>query len=174
LRRTEFANLEVRRIRERKGHWVLADFVGKRGRVRTVPLPSATKNALDEWMLSANITSGTVFRRLSKGGQIMPSKLSGWAVWDVVVRSDAAIGIKHLGAHDLRRTCARLCRENGGELEQIQFLLGNAELETTSTVLGQPPGDPIGGQRLDQYIMLIGTPGHLWLSGPAGGVDFSR
>ena len=26
--------------------------------------------------------------------------------------------------HDLRRTCARLCHQAGGELEQIQFRLG--------------------------------------------------
>ena len=29
-----------------------------------------------------------------------------------------------LAPHDLRRTCARLCHSAGGELEQIQFLLG--------------------------------------------------
>jgi integrase len=33
-------------------------------------------------------------------------------------------GIQNLAPHDLRRTCARLCHLAGGELEQIQFLLG--------------------------------------------------
>jgi hypothetical protein len=28
--------------------------------------------------------------------------------------------IENLAAHDLRRTCARLCRDAGGELDQIQ------------------------------------------------------
>ena len=32
----------------------------------------------------------------------------------------------HLAPHDLRRTCAKLRHVNGGELEQIQFLLGHA------------------------------------------------
>ena len=31
------------------------------------------------------------------------------------------IGIEHFGAHDLRRTCAELCRKNGGDLEQIKY-----------------------------------------------------
>lgn len=29
---------------------------------------------------------------------------------------------EHFGAHDLRRTCAKLCRKSGGDLEQIKFL----------------------------------------------------
>ena len=45
-------------------------------------------------------------------------------------------GIKTLAPHDLRRTCARLCHLAGGELEQIQFLLGHASVETTERYLG--------------------------------------
>src|SRR6266436_6030625 len=32
------------------------------------------------------------------------------------------------GAHDLRRSCARFCHAAGGELEQIQFLLGHVSV----------------------------------------------
>lgn len=38
--------------------------------------------------------------------------------------------------HDLRRTCARPCHAAGGELEQIQFLLGHRSVETTERYLG--------------------------------------
>jgi integrase len=37
---------------------------------------------------------------------------------------------------DLRRTCARLCHSAGGELEQIQFLLGHVSIQTTERYLG--------------------------------------
>jgi len=35
-----------------------------------------------------------------------------------------------------RRTCARLCHGCGGELEQIQFLLGHASVQTTERYIG--------------------------------------
>jgi len=38
--------------------------------------------------------------------------------------------------HDLRRTCAKLCRKNGGDLEQIKFLLGHSSIQTTERYLG--------------------------------------
>jgi integrase len=46
----------------------------------------------------------------------------------------AAIG--HPTPHDLRRTCAKMCRASGGDLEQIQFLLGHASITTTERYLG--------------------------------------
>jgi len=38
--------------------------------------------------------------------------------------------------HDLRRTCARLCHQAGGELEQIQFRLGHVSIQTTERYRG--------------------------------------
>jgi integrase len=37
---------------------------------------------------------------------------------------------------DLRRTCTKLCREAGGDLEQIKFLLGHSSIQTTERYLG--------------------------------------
>ena len=53
-----------------------------------------------------------------------------------VEQSAKEIGIEHFGAHDLRRTCAKLCRKNGGDLEQIKFLLGHSSIQTTERYLG--------------------------------------
>ncbi len=41
-----------------------------------------------------------------------------------------------LAPHDLRRTCALLCHLAGGELEQIQFLLGHISVQRTERYLG--------------------------------------
>jgi site-specific recombinase XerD len=57
-------------------------------------------------------------------------------VWHVVKEFAAKIGVSKLAPHDLRRSCARLCRAAGGELEQIQFLLGHVSVRTTEDYLG--------------------------------------
>ena len=44
--------------------------------------------------------------------------------------------VDKLAPYDMRRTCAKLCRESGGDLEQIQFLLGHASIQTTERYLG--------------------------------------
>jgi integrase-like protein len=48
----------------------------------------------------------------------------------------AEAGITKLAPHDLRRTRARLCHLAGGELDQIQFLLGHVSIQTTERYLG--------------------------------------
>ena len=55
---------------------------------------------------------------------------------DIVKAAAKRANIKNLAPHDLRRTCARLCHSAGGELEQIQFLLGHASVQTTEHYLG--------------------------------------
>ena len=57
-------------------------------------------------------------------------------VWYAVKRYAKRIGIDQLAPRDLRRTCARLCHEAGGELEQIQFLLGHASVQTIERYIG--------------------------------------
>jgi integrase len=141
LRREETASrFDLSQIQMREGRWVLADIRGKRGRVRTVALPAGAKAAIDAWTGAAGITSGPVFRRLSRSGRVLPGKgLGVWAIWNVVVTSAKAIGIEGFGPHDARRTCAKLCRKQGGKLEQIQFMLGHDSVATTAiyTSVGQ-------------------------------------
>jgi len=58
------------------------------------------------------------------------------AVWHIVKEAASGVGVANLAPHDLHRTCARLRRTYGGELEQIQFLLGHVSVQTTERYLG--------------------------------------
>ena len=136
LRREELARLEARHLQRREGRWVIADLIGKRGRVRTVPIPDAAKIAIDEWLTGAGIECGFLFRQMFKGGHVRPAAISSWTVWNTVVTAAKAAGIDHLGPHDLRRTCAKFCRKAGGDIEQVQELLGHESLATTVIYLG--------------------------------------
>src|SRR5258705_7981929 len=123
LRRNELAELDVETIQQREGRWVLADLEGKGRRIRTVAIPIWVKQGIDVWTAAAGIEDGRLLRSVSKSGKINRDSLSDWAVWSVVEQSSQQIGIEHFGAHDLRRTWAKLCRKNGADLEQIKIPL---------------------------------------------------
>ena len=111
---------------------MIADLIGKGKHIRTVPVPAWAKRAVDEWITAAGINGGAIFRRVSRLSKIWGEGITPKAIWHIVKAAAKRAGIKDLAPHDLRRTCARLCHLAGGELEQIQFLLGHASVQTTS------------------------------------------
>ena len=135
LRRRELASLSIEDLQMRENRWVIADLRGKGGRIRTVAVPVWVKNGINAWTAAASIEKGPLLRSLTKGGKVGES-LSDWAIWAVVTAAAKEIGIERFGAHDLRRTCAKLCRKAGGDLEQIKFLLGHSSIQTTERYLG--------------------------------------
>ncbi len=135
LRRRELASLCVADLQMRENRWVIADLRGKGGRIRTVAVPVWVKGGVNAWQTAAKIEEGRLLRSITKGGKVRES-LSDGAIWAVVTESAREIGIERFGPHDLRRTCARLCRKAGGDLEQIKFLLGHSSIQTTERYLG--------------------------------------
>jgi site-specific recombinase XerD len=136
LRRAELVGLRMGDFQVREEHWVIADLMGKAKHVRTVPVPAWTKRAVDEWTIAADISTGLIFRRVSRLNKAWGDGITPKAIWHVVKTAAKRSAIKDLAPHDLRRTCARLCHIAGGELEQIQFLLGHVSLQTTEQYLG--------------------------------------
>ena len=136
LRRAELAALRVEDIQQREEHWVIADLVGKGGHIRTIPVPDWVKAGIDAWMSAAGITTGKLFRSINKAGRIWGTGFSPKVICGVVKQKARESEISSLAPHDLRRTCARLCHQAGGELEQIQFLLGHVSVQTTERYLG--------------------------------------
>jgi site-specific recombinase XerD len=57
-------------------------------------------------------------------------------VWHIVEQYAGILGLTKLAPRDLRRSCARLCHASGGELEQIQLLLGHVSVQTTEKYRG--------------------------------------
>jgi len=136
LRRAEAAGLKLEDVQLREGHWVIADLNGKGGYIRTIPVPDWVKRAIDEWTMSAGLISGPLFRAINQAGRTWGNGFTSKVIWSIVREGAANCGLTGLAPHDLRRTCARLCHQAGGELEQIQFLLGHVSIETTERYLG--------------------------------------
>jgi site-specific recombinase XerD len=136
LRRSEVAALTFNHVQQRDGRWCIVDLVGKHGRVRTVPMPTWVKVAVDAWTSSMSVSEGHVFRPVNRGDRVTGDRLSEKVVWQMLKPYAIAVGLAGIAPHDLRRSCAKLCRASGGELEQIQMLLGHASVQTTERYLG--------------------------------------
>jgi site-specific recombinase XerD len=136
LRRRELAELTVDLLQRREDHWAIVDLVGKGGHIRTVPVPDWVKQTVDDWLGAAGIADGRVFRCVCRAGTAWGEGITERVVWHVVKEYAAKLGLARIAPHDLRRSCARLCHAAGGEMEQIQFLLGHVSVQTTEKYLG--------------------------------------
>jgi integrase len=136
LRRSEVMGLRLDQLQLRESHWVIVDLVGKGGRIRTVPVPNWCKGLVDVWLRHSKVSEGKVFRRVLKNGARQDAGVTANVVWYAVKRCAKRAGINNLAPHDLRRSCARLCHSCEGELEQIQFLLDHASVQTTEHYIG--------------------------------------
>jgi integrase len=104
--------------------------------MRTIPVPSWVKSAVDAWTNAAKLQDGTLFCAIDKTGKVRGHGFTAKVIWSIVREAAESCGIGVIAPHDLRRTCARLCHQAGGELEQIQFLLGHVSVQTTERYLG--------------------------------------
>jgi site-specific recombinase XerD len=136
LRRGELIELSHDHLQRREDHWAIVDLVGKAGHIRTVPMPDWVKRTIDDWLVAADIRQGKLFRCVCRTGAVWGTDITEKVVWHVVKEYAKKLGVSKLAPHDLRRSCARLCHSAGGELEQIQFLLGHVSVQTTEKYLG--------------------------------------
>jgi integrase len=95
------------------------------------------KVAIDAWATTAVIADGFVFRPVNRGDRVSGGGVSEKIIWQLLRPYAAAVGVAGIAPHDMKRTCAKLCRAAGGELEQIQLLLdGHSSVQTTERYLG--------------------------------------
>lgn len=137
LRRAELLRINLEDLQQREARCVLPDLTGKGNRIRTVTIPAGVKTCIDQWTSAAGINEGRLFRPVTKGGVVAGQEIRDEkAIWRLVVRYAREMELGKLAPHDLRRTCAKLCRKAGGDLEQIQLLLGHESVQTTERYLG--------------------------------------
>jgi integrase len=111
------------------------DIVGKRNKMRSVPIDSWVKHAVDTYLIGAGITQGALFRAARKGGKLEDRGMTPQAILDMVQSYADRIGLV-VRPHDLRRTFAKLAQKGGAEIQQIQFSLGHSSVQTTERYLG--------------------------------------
>lgn len=136
LRRSEAAHLTFGHVQQRDGRWVLVDLIGKRDKVRSVPMPNWAKVAIDGWSAASGLTDGPVFRAVNKGDQVVGGGITPQAIYNIIVGYAGELQKHGVAPHDLRRTFAKLAHKGGAAIDQIQLSLGHESIQTTEEYLG--------------------------------------
>jgi site-specific recombinase XerD len=102
LRRSEVAALTLAHIQQRDGRWCIVDLVGKHSRVRTVPMPTWVKVAIDTWTDARGLADGYVFQPVNRGDRVCGGGLTEKVVWQLLQGYAAAAGVPGIAPHDLR------------------------------------------------------------------------
>jgi integrase/recombinase XerD len=136
LRRAEAASLSFDHVQQREGRWVLVDLIGKRDKIRSVPMPNWTKASIDTWSSASGISDGLVFRAVNKGDRVMGGGITPQAIYNIIVGYAGELENKGVAPHDLRRTFAKLAHKGGAAIDQIQLSLGHESIQTTEEYLG--------------------------------------
>jgi len=136
LRRSEAAGLTFEHVQQRDGRWVLVDLIGKRDKIRSVPMPNWAKAAIDEWSKASGVSDGLVFRAINKGDRVVGDGITPQAIYNIIVGYAGALEKRGVAPHDLRRTFAKLAHKGGAGIDQIQLSLGHESIQTTEEYLG--------------------------------------
>jgi site-specific recombinase XerD len=136
LRRSEAASLTFDHVQQRDGRWVLVDLIGKRDKVRSVPMPNWAKAAIDEWSKASGVEEGLVFRAVNKGDKVVGDGITPQAIYNIIINYAGELKKQGVAPHDLRRTFAKLAHKGGAAIDQIQLSLGHESIQTTEEYLG--------------------------------------
>src|SRR5580765_2283995 len=96
LRRSEVAALTFTHLQQRDGRWCIVDLVGKHGRVRTAPMPTWVKVAINAWTAEADVTGAHVFRPVNRAHRITGEALGEKVVWQLIKPYGEAAGVPDL------------------------------------------------------------------------------
>jgi site-specific recombinase XerD len=122
----------AKKLGMRLGNWLTVEEARS---LWQLPNLNTVKGKRDRAILAVLLGCGLRRGELRKGS-VWGTEITEKVVWHVVKEYAGRLGVSKLAPHDLRRSCARLCHDSGGELEQIQFLLGHVSVQTTEKYLG--------------------------------------
>jgi Phage integrase family len=101
VRRSEVAALTFAHVQQRDGRWCIVDLVGKHGRVRTAPMPTWVKLAIDTWTEPACVAAGHVFRPVNRAGTVTADRLGEKVVWQMLKQYAAEVGVPDIAPNAL-------------------------------------------------------------------------
>jgi integrase len=108
----------------------------ERGNINEVPVHSAARDAIDEWLLEsglAEMASMPLFPAFSQNRELITSRpMTRVNIWGLIQTRARAVGIKkRIGCHSFRGTELKAYMNSGGTIEIAQRIAGHAQPTTT-------------------------------------------
>jgi site-specific recombinase XerD len=100
FRRSELAGLDVRDVRFGLGRLSIGNLVLLSSKDPEI----CAVNAVQQWVFAANLTSGALFRAISKAGNVLERRLNGKSISLIVKRAATRAGLdaSHISSNSLR------------------------------------------------------------------------
>jgi len=105
--------------------------VGKGGKERLVPIPSAAIAAIRAWLELRGSAPGPLLCPV-RGRTVTVRPMSAQAIMTALLRRAGDAGVPHLSPHDLRRSYITGLLRAGADLSTVQRLAGHASVTTTT------------------------------------------
>ncbi len=129
LRRSEVIALDLADYTPESGELRIRRGKGRKDRLVYVP---GGAEALTAWLQIRGDAPGALFFAVGKGGRVRPHRITGQAVWKMLLKRAAEAGVKRFSPHDLRRTFIGDLLTHGADLSTVQALAGHATVATTA------------------------------------------
>lgn len=130
LRRSEVVNLELQDFDPVTG--ALRVIGGKRGKNRTVYLPTSAQELVQKWLKVRGVKNGPLLYPISRGKRVVKRKMTAQAVLYILQKRATEAGIKSFSPHDCRRTFISDLLDAGVDLVTVSQLAGHASPLTTA------------------------------------------
>ena len=139
FRRSTLAMIEVEDLEEVADGFriqVRRSKTDQEGQGAVVPIVRGRKacpvDAVNNWLSSAEITTGPVFRRMGRGGRVFPDALTPFSIGQIVKRYVEAAGLdpSEFGGHGLRAGFITSAVENGASVFRTMDVSLHRRVET--------------------------------------------
>lgn len=90
------------------------------------------QRAIADWLAVRGAETGPLFWPITKGGTLIPRRMSTQAVYNLLIKRARQAGVEHFSPHDLRRTLAGDLLDAGADIVTVQRILGHASVDTTA------------------------------------------
>jgi len=130
LRRAELAALTFADFEKDKER---VRVYGKGSKERFAYLPTFALSALGAWVSLRGDYEGALFVRIRKGNMIcgINKCMTGQAIYTILLRRAAVVGVRDISPHDMRRTFVSNLLELGQDISIVSKMAGHSNIQTT-------------------------------------------